>query len=58
VVAIDFLNRLDRFRSCPMFVGSRMYVRTYEALYCIGQGKQQPGDKPKPKKQKKVDFYE
>jgi len=30
-------NRLDKFRSTPVFRGARMYLRTLEALYCIGQ---------------------
>ncbi|MCG3180253.1 MAG: Outer membrane protein assembly factor BamB [Phycisphaerae bacterium] len=29
-------NRLERFRSTPVFVGSRMFVRSYENLYCFG----------------------
>lgn len=29
-------NKLDLFRSSPVFDGKRMYVRTYEYLYCIG----------------------
>ena len=33
-------NKLETFRSCPVFVGRRMYVRGYKNLYCIG-------DKPK-----------
>jgi hypothetical protein len=30
-------NELEAFRSCPVFVGKRMYVRTYKHLYCIGE---------------------
>jgi outer membrane protein assembly factor BamB len=30
-------NKLDTFRSCPVFAGKRMYLRTYKALYCIGK---------------------
>jgi outer membrane protein assembly factor BamB len=30
-------NRLERFRSTPVFQGTRMYLRTLDALYCIGQ---------------------
>jgi outer membrane protein assembly factor BamB len=30
------VNSLALFRSCPVFEGSRMYVRAYKALYCIG----------------------
>lgn len=30
-------NKLEKFRSCPVFVGTRMYVRGYEHLYCIGK---------------------
>ncbi len=30
-------NSLEPFRSCPVFVGTRMYVRTEKNLYCIGQ---------------------
>jgi hypothetical protein len=29
-------NKLDTFRSCPVFEDGRMYLRTYEYLYCIG----------------------
>jgi outer membrane protein assembly factor BamB len=31
------LNTLDAFRSSPVFAGKRMYLRTYSALYCIGE---------------------
>jgi outer membrane protein assembly factor BamB len=31
------LNALEPLRSTPVFAGSRMYVRTLKALYCIGQ---------------------
>ncbi len=31
------LNRLEKLRSCPVFEGSRMYVRGLEHLYCIGE---------------------
>jgi len=30
-------NTLESFRSCPVFVGERMYVRGMEHLYCIGK---------------------
>ena len=30
-------NTLESFRSCPVFVGKRMYVRGMEHLYCIGE---------------------
>ena len=30
-------NRLDEFRSTPVFLGKRMYVRTMKELVCIGQ---------------------
>ena len=30
-------NKLEPFRSCPVFHGSRMYVRTLKHVYCIGQ---------------------
>jgi outer membrane protein assembly factor BamB len=30
-------NRLEPFRATPFFTGSRMYVRTHTALYCIGR---------------------
>ena len=30
-------NELEPFRSTPVFSGSRMYVRTLKALYCIGK---------------------
>ncbi|MCG3180252.1 MAG: hypothetical protein BIFFINMI_02610 [Phycisphaerae bacterium] len=30
-------NKLETFRSCPVFEGKRMYVRTDKHLYCIGQ---------------------
>ena len=29
-------NKLDMFRSTPVFSGGRMYLRTYKKLYCIG----------------------
>jgi outer membrane protein assembly factor BamB len=28
-------NQLERFKSCPVFVGNLMYVRAREKLYCI-----------------------
>ncbi len=31
------LNDLERFTSCPVFAGQRMYVRAEKHLYCIGQ---------------------
>ena len=30
------VNTLDKFRSTPVFEGGRMYLRTYQFLYCIG----------------------
>ena len=30
-------NKLDTFRSSPVFEGKRMYLRTYKYLYCIGE---------------------
>jgi outer membrane protein assembly factor BamB len=30
-------NQLDMFRSTPVFAGSRMFIRTYKTLYCIGK---------------------
>jgi len=30
-------NTLEPFRSCPVFVGKRMYLRGMEHLYCIGE---------------------
>ena len=30
-------NKLEGFGSCPVFTGSRMYVRTRQHLYCIGR---------------------
>jgi hypothetical protein len=30
-------NELEPFRSCPVFDGNRMYVRTLSGLYCIGK---------------------
>ncbi|MHC4983091.1 MAG: hypothetical protein ACYTF6_07990 [Planctomycetota bacterium] len=30
-------NKLEGFRSCPVFLGKRMYVRGLKHLYCIGQ---------------------
>ena len=30
-------NRLEEFRSTPLFVGERMYVRGREYFYCIGK---------------------
>ncbi len=29
-------NELEQFRSSPVFVGNRLYVRGYKNLYCIG----------------------
>ncbi len=31
------VNVLEPFRSTPIFVGNRMYVRTLKSLYCIGK---------------------
>jgi outer membrane protein assembly factor BamB len=30
-------NTLERYRSCPVFAGKRMYVRTAQNLWCIGE---------------------
>jgi len=30
-------NELEAFRSCPVFAGSRMYIRGMKKLYCIGK---------------------
>jgi outer membrane protein assembly factor BamB len=30
-------NSLTEFRSCPIFIGDRMYLRTLDAIYCIGK---------------------
>ena len=30
-------NRLEPFRCCPVFKGTRMYIRTRKHLYCIGK---------------------
>jgi len=30
-------NKLDYFRSTPVFCGTRLYVRTWKHLYCIGK---------------------
>lgn len=30
-------NTLEPFRSCPVFVGERFYVRTQKGLFCIGK---------------------
>jgi len=29
-------NELEAFRSCPVFIGNHMYVKTREKMYCIG----------------------
>ena len=29
-------NTLEKYRSSPLFAGSRMYLRGFSALYCIG----------------------
>lgn len=31
------VNKLEPFRSCLVFLGKRMYVRTLTSLYCIGR---------------------
>ncbi|NQT21423.1 MAG: PQQ-binding-like beta-propeller repeat protein [Planctomycetes bacterium] len=31
------VNQLEKFRSCPVFSGSRMYLRGNKNLYCIGE---------------------
>jgi len=28
---------LEPFRACPVFIGSRVYIRTLKSLYCLGQ---------------------
>ena len=30
-------NKLELFRSSPVFVGDRLYIRTYKNLYCLGE---------------------
>jgi outer membrane protein assembly factor BamB len=30
-------NQLDGTRSCPVFAGPRMYLRTMKAVYCLGR---------------------
>ena len=30
-------NKLEGFRSCPVFHGNRLYIRTMKKLYCIGK---------------------
>ncbi len=30
-------NQVDGFRSCPTFVGGRLYLRTVKFMYCFGQ---------------------
>lgn len=30
-------NKLESFRTTPVFEGSRMYIRTFDHLYCIGR---------------------
>ncbi len=29
-------NKLTEFRSCPIFIGKRMYLRSLDGMYCIG----------------------
>jgi outer membrane protein assembly factor BamB len=43
-------NQLERFRSSPVFVGRRMYVRGYKKLYCIEKptGPEQAAAAPAP----------
>ena len=31
------INKIEGFRSSPVFVGNRLYVRGLQHLYCIGQ---------------------
>ncbi len=31
------VNRLSKFRTCPIFEGERMYIRALDKLYCIGK---------------------
>jgi outer membrane protein assembly factor BamB len=31
------LNNLEKFRACPVFSGTRMYIRTLKHLWCIGR---------------------
>ena len=38
-------NQLEGFRSCPVFRGDRMYVRTQRHLYCIGATESAPSDR-------------
>jgi hypothetical protein len=30
-------TKLDKFRSCPAFEGTRIYVRTYKGMVCFGK---------------------
>lgn len=30
-------NQIENFRSCPTFVGSRLYIRGLKSVYCIGK---------------------
>ena len=30
-------NSLEEFRSCPVFAGKRMYIRTTKHVYCVGK---------------------
>ena len=30
-------NKIEKFRSCPVFHGERLYLRTYKNLYCFGR---------------------
>ena len=30
-------NKLEAFRSCPLFVGKRVYIRTQKNLFCFGE---------------------
>jgi outer membrane protein assembly factor BamB len=30
-------NKLEKFRSSPVFIGTKMYIRTLQHLYCIGK---------------------
>ena len=30
-------NQIEGFRSCPVFIGSRLYIRGLKTMYCIGE---------------------
>ena len=34
---LESTNQLERFRGSPVFEGTRMYIRGFNKLYCIGK---------------------